>query len=79
MKSEECEFFKECQCECDGSQEKTECCECYRLHQHIKMLVNAINQGTKKFSYKEAHFLHEAMSNHFEFCTGLNVDDILDY
>ena len=49
----------------------------YELEKHIEMLVNAINQGTKKFQYEEAPFLHKAMSKHFEFQTGLNIDDIL--
>ena len=51
--------------------------ENYDLSAHIEMLVNAINQGTKKFQYEEAPFLHDAMGKHFEFSTGLNLDDIL--
>ena len=45
---------------------------------HIEMLINAINQGTKKFSYAEAPFLHDAMTNHFEFVTGLKLEDIIN-
>lgn len=47
------------------------------LKEHIEMLVDAINQGTKKFQYEEAPFLHDAMGKHFEFETGLKLDDIL--
>lgn len=47
------------------------------LKKHIEMLVDAINQGTKKFQYEEAPFLHEAMGKHFEFETGLSLDEIL--
>lgn len=48
------------------------------LENHIEELVEAINQGTKKFSYKEAPFLHEAMSKHFEFTTGISIDELLE-
>lgn len=78
MTEEQCEFYKECECDCNGAIEKTECCECYRLHNFIKMLIGAINQGTKKFEYEEAPFLHEAMAKYFTFCTGLNIDELED-
>lgn len=42
------------------------------------MLVDAINQGTKKFHNGEADFLHEAMSKHFEFVTGMDLDKLLE-
>lgn len=45
---------------------------------HLEFLVDAINQGTKKFSYAEAPFLHDAMSKHFEYETGISIDEILD-
>ena len=73
-----CKFYDECQCDCDGSDYKTECCECFRLHEHIEILVTAINEGTRKFGYKEAPFLHNAMSKHFEFSTGINILQLLD-
>lgn len=73
-----CEYYEQCQCNCDGADDKTECCECYRLHEHIDMLVDAINQGTKKFHNGEADFLHEAMSKHFEFVTGMDLDKLLE-
>lgn len=77
MTTEKCEFYNSCQVNCEATLENTECCECFRLHEHIEMLINAINQGTKKFDSKEAPFLHEAMSKHFEFSTGINLDDML--
>ncbi len=76
--SDKCKFYDQCQCNCDGADDKTECCECFRLHEHIEMLVDAINQGTKKFDYEKAPFLHDAMSKHFEFITGTNIDSILE-
>lgn len=48
------------------------------IENHINMLVQAINQGTKKFSYKEAPFLHDAMTKHFEFITGIKLEDIIE-
>lgn len=47
-----------------------------KAEKHIEELVQAINEGTKKFSYSEAPFLHEAMSKHFEYETGLTLDDL---
>ena len=44
----------------------------------IEMLVDAINQGTKKYNYKEAPFLHDAMNKYFEWSTGITVNDIID-
>ena len=32
----------------------------------IEFLIDAINQGTKKFNYEEAPFLHDAMGKYFE-------------
>lgn len=43
----------------------------------IEFLIDAINQGTKKFDYKEASFLHDAMSKYFEWSTGISLEDIL--
>lgn len=43
----------------------------------IEFLIDAINQGTKKFDYEQAPFLHDAMSKYFEWSTGLNLEDIL--
>jgi hypothetical protein len=42
------------------------------------MLVDAINQGTKKFHNGEADFLLEAMRKHFEFVTGMSLDKLLE-
>ena len=78
MKTEECKHKKYCLTNCSGEIEETECCACYELYEHIDMLIDAINQGTKKFDYEQAPFLHEAMSKHFEFSTGINIDSLLD-
>ena len=43
----------------------------------IELLIDAINQGTKKFDYKETPFLHEAMNQYFEWSTGMTIDDII--
>ncbi|MCQ2957278.1 MAG: hypothetical protein MJ180_00075 [Candidatus Gastranaerophilales bacterium] len=45
----------------------------------IEILVEAINQGTKKFDYEEAPFLHDAMSKYFEYSTGIKLENIEDY
>lgn len=42
----------------------------------IELLVDAINKGTKKFSYDEAPFLHDAMAEYFEWKTGISCEDI---
>jgi hypothetical protein len=43
----------------------------------IEFLIDAINQGTKKFDYEEAPFLHDAMGKYFEWSTGISLEDIL--
>lgn len=43
----------------------------------IEFLIDVINQGTKKFDYEEAPFLHNAMSKYFEWSTGISLEDIL--
>ena len=45
--------------------------------QMIELLVDAINQGTKKFSYEEAPFLHDAMKSFFGWSIGISIDEIL--
>jgi hypothetical protein len=44
----------------------------------IEYLIDAINQGTKKFDYEEAPFLHDAMSKYFEWSTGISLEEILE-
>ena len=43
----------------------------------IELLIDVINQGTKKYDYEEAPFLHEAMNKYFEWSTGMTIDDII--
>lgn len=47
------------------------------MEEIIEILVDAINQGTKKFDYDEAPFLHDAMGKYFEYKTGISLDDIV--
>ena len=46
-------------------------------HEMIELLIDAINQGTKKIDYEEAPFLHEAMNQYFEWSTGMTIGDII--
>ena len=46
-------------------------------HEMIELLIDAINQGTKKFDYEKAPFLHEAMNQYFKENTGMKIDDII--
>lgn len=43
----------------------------------IEFLIDVINQGTKKFDYEEAPFLHDAMGKYFEWSTGISLEDLL--
>jgi len=63
-----CPYLSKCYTDCDGFD--TETCECFRLHEHIEKLVDAINLGTKTFSYEQAPYLHEAMKEHLDFEIG---------
>jgi len=45
----------------------------------IELLVNAINQGTKKFSFEEAPFLHQVMGKYMAYTYGFEtLEDLLD-
>ena len=77
-KTNKCEYYNRCQVDCKGTDDKIECCECYRLHEHIEMLVDAINSCTRKFNYDAAPALHDAMDKHFEFVYGKSINSILD-
>ena len=47
-----------------------------QFEEMVNCLVDAVSQGTKKFSYEEAPFLHQAMQKYFEWETGINLKDI---
>ena len=55
MTEEQCEFYRECECDCNGAIEKTECCECYRLHNFIKINPDKI-LGIKMYIFHIVFF-----------------------